>query len=88
MLSKGQRVAVFNVDGKFYALDDACPHEGAPLSLGRLDRHILTCRVHEWEFDVTTGECLTCPSKPVKTYCVAKELTRLRIRPRKALRRT
>ena len=49
-------IALFNVSGKFYALDNTCPHRGGPLGEGELDGCILTCPWHGWQFDVTTGE--------------------------------
>ncbi len=52
---EGQRIAIFNVDGSYYALDDICPHQGGPLGEGELDSNVVTCPWHGWEFDVTTG---------------------------------
>lgn len=51
-------VAVFNVDGEFYALDNACTHEGGPLGQGMLFGSTVSCPWHFAEFDVTTGESL------------------------------
>jgi 3-phenylpropionate/trans-cinnamate dioxygenase ferredoxin component len=51
----GKDVALFNVDGTIYAMDDACPHAGASLGTGKLGGNIVTCRVHGMKFDVTTG---------------------------------
>jgi 3-phenylpropionate/trans-cinnamate dioxygenase ferredoxin subunit len=48
-------VALFNVDGVIFAMDDTCPHAGASLGLGKLDGKIVTCRSHGMKFDVTTG---------------------------------
>ena len=52
-------VALFNVDGQFYALDGICPHQGGPLGKGRLTGCIITCPWHGFQFDVTTGQHLT-----------------------------
>ena len=49
-------IAVFNVDGDLYAIDDSCPHMGSSLGMGRLDGCIVTCRGHGLTFDVTTGQ--------------------------------
>jgi nitrite reductase (NADH) small subunit len=59
-LVAGDRVvAIFNVDGRFFALDGVCPHAGGPLGEGRLQGCIVTCPWHGWQFDVTTGQhCL------------------------------
>ena len=48
-------VALFNVDGKFHALDGVCPHQGGPLGQGSLNGCIVTCPWHGWQFDVQTG---------------------------------
>lgn len=51
-----QQVAIFNVEGTYYALDNVCPHQGGPLGEGELDGKMVTCPWHAWDFDVTTGE--------------------------------
>lgn len=48
-------VALFNVDGEFFALDGVCPHQGGPLGKGELRGQIVTCPWHGWQFDVVTG---------------------------------
>ena len=55
----GKELAVFNVDGTFYAIDNACPHRGGPLAEGELDGCLVTCPWHAWDFDVRTGESVT-----------------------------
>jgi len=52
-------VAVFNVDGTFYAVDNTCPHRGGPLGEGELEGCAVTCPWHAWTFDLKTGESLT-----------------------------
>ena len=66
-LPDGDNVAVYNVNGEFYAIEDSCPHRGAPLSEGNLCGHVVECGLHGWEFDVRTGYCLTVADR-VKTY--------------------
>jgi 3-phenylpropionate/trans-cinnamate dioxygenase ferredoxin subunit len=51
----GKEVALFNVNGQIYAIDDTCPHAGASLGLGKLDGRIVTCRMHGMKIDVATG---------------------------------
>jgi nitrite reductase (NADH) small subunit len=59
----GERiVAVFQVDGQFFALDGICPHQGGPLGKGTLRGCIVTCPWHGWQFDVTTGQHQTSRS--------------------------
>jgi nitrite reductase (NADH) small subunit len=52
---EGKRIAIFNVDGSYHAIDDVCPHQGGPLGEGELNGKIVTCPWHGWEYDVTTG---------------------------------
>ena len=67
----GKKIAIFNVDGKYYAIDDTCTHRGGPLSEGGLDGKEVTCPWHGAVFDVTTGEVLGPPApKPVSRYDV------------------
>ena len=66
-LPDGNELAIYNVDGEFYATENFCPHKGARLSEGILCGHIIECGLHGWQFDVRTGECLTVP-EPIKTY--------------------
>jgi nitrite reductase (NADH) small subunit len=69
----GGEVAVFNVGGAFHAMDNTCPHRGAPLSDGRLEGCVVVCPWHGWQFDVTTGALLMSASSKQKTYKVTKE---------------
>lgn len=66
-LPDGNEIAIYNVDGEFYATDNSCPHRGAPLSEGVLCGHVIECGLHGWQFDVRTGECLTV-SETIRTY--------------------
>jgi nitrite reductase/ring-hydroxylating ferredoxin subunit len=50
-----REVAVFNVDGAFHAIENACPHQGGPLAEGFIDGKVVTCPWHAWCFDVTDG---------------------------------
>jgi len=51
-----QIVAIYNVDGEFFALDGICPHQGGPLGKGTLAGCIVTCPWHGWQFNVKTGQ--------------------------------
>ena len=48
-------IAVFNVDGKLYAIDDSCPHQGSSLAAGRLEGYVVICRSHGMKVNVTAG---------------------------------
>jgi nitrite reductase (NADH) small subunit len=54
-----KEVAVFNVGGVFYAIDNVCKHRGGPLAEGELEGDTVTCPWHGWQYNVKTGECLT-----------------------------
>ena len=70
---EGKRISIFNVGGKFYALDDSCGHRGAPLSEGSLDGNVVICSWHGFVFDVTTGNCATSSTIKQATYPVKIE---------------
>ncbi|HEX3726717.1 MAG TPA: Rieske 2Fe-2S domain-containing protein [Pirellulales bacterium] len=55
-VAQERMIALFNVDGTFYALDGICPHQGGPLGQGSLSGPIVTCPWHGWQFDVRTGQ--------------------------------
>src|SRR5687767_324354 len=65
---KGRDFAVYNVSGEFFAIDDSCPHRGGPLGAGFLENDQVYCPLHGWAFNVKTGECLSNPSKPIRSY--------------------
>jgi 3-phenylpropionate/trans-cinnamate dioxygenase ferredoxin subunit len=53
---EGYSIAVFNVEGKFYAIDDSCPHQGSSLAMGSLEGCVVTCRSHGMKVNVSAGE--------------------------------
>jgi 3-phenylpropionate/trans-cinnamate dioxygenase ferredoxin subunit len=64
-------IVVFNVDGRYYALDDVCTHDGGELSGGRFEGTEVTCPRHGARFSVITGEALSPPAyEPVATFPV------------------
>ena len=58
---KGKEIALFNIEGTFFALENACTHEEGPLAEGEIEGHEVTCRWHGARFDVRTGEVLCAP---------------------------
>ncbi|MBI2820095.1 MAG: non-heme iron oxygenase ferredoxin subunit [Acidobacteria bacterium] len=66
-------IALCNVEGTFYALDNVCIHRGGPLGEGYLDGEKLECPWHGWQFEVKTG-CVTFnPREKIPTYEVKVE---------------
>jgi 3-phenylpropionate/trans-cinnamate dioxygenase ferredoxin subunit len=71
---QGRRIALCNVDGAFYAIDDVCTHDGGPLDQGEIDGHQIECPRHGARFDVRDGRALTLPAvRPVRSYPVQVE---------------
>lgn len=67
----GQEILICNVDGSFFAIEDVCTHDGAPLDQGDLDGNCIVCPRHGAMFDVRTGDALTLPAViPLSTYAV------------------
>jgi nitrite reductase (NADH) small subunit/3-phenylpropionate/trans-cinnamate dioxygenase ferredoxin subunit len=69
----GRVLALFNVDGGFYAIDNACPHRGGPLGEGDLDGSTVVCPWHAWRWDVRTGANANNPAVRVATVPVSVE---------------
>ena len=59
---KGKAVALFNIEGSFFALDNACTHEEGPLAEGEIEGHEVTCPWHGARFDIRTGQVLCAPA--------------------------
>ena len=59
----GRSIALFNVDGRFFALDNTCTHRGGPLAEGEISGHEVTCPWHGARFDVRTGEVVGPPAQ-------------------------
>ncbi len=72
-LKSGAEIALFNADGKFYAIENFCPHKGYPLADSPLSGTTVECEFHGWHFDVTTGRCFTKKSCSIESYNVLIE---------------
>ena len=71
---QGKKIAIFNVAGAFYAMDDSCTHAGGPLSEGDIDGTVVRCPWHGATFDLRTGGALGPPaSDGVRCYEVKTE---------------
>ena len=66
----GKDIALFNVDGTIYAMDDHCLHQAQSLGTSELRGKVVTCRGHGWRYDVTTGNTLHVEDYGVTTYPV------------------
>ena len=71
---EGQKIALFNVEGTYYAIGDTCTHRGGPLSEGDVQGTRVTCPWHGADFDLKTGAVLGPPAqKGVPSYKVVVE---------------
>ncbi len=65
---EGKAVAMANVGGKVYAINNTCLHRGGPLGQGILEGKVVTCPWHGWQFDVTTGQVVENAKAGVDCY--------------------
>jgi nitrite reductase (NADH) small subunit len=69
--AEGRSLALFNVSGTFYAIDNTCTHMGGPLGEGDLAGEVVTCPWHGAQFNVRTGEVLAPPARiGVRSFAV------------------
>jgi len=64
----GKLVALANIGGTFYAINNTCLHRGGPLGQGQLEGSVVTCPWHGWQFDVTTGKAVMDPTAGVGCF--------------------
>ena len=70
---EGKTLALFNVDGTYYAVDNTCLHRGGPLGEGELEGKVVTCPWHGWRYDVTSGANVNNPAVKVACFPVKVE---------------
>jgi len=68
-----KRIAIFNLDGTYHAIDEVCPHQAGPLSEGEIEGTVVTCPWHGWEFDITTGVNRDDPDTALEKFAVKVE---------------
>ncbi len=70
----GQFVAIFNVDGQYYAIEDICSHDGGPVAEGDLDGYEIACPRHGAHFDIRDGRVLSFPAiTPIRSFPIKVE---------------
>ncbi len=77
---EGRDIAVLQVEGEIYALDDRCPHKGGPLSAGWVEDGAVFCPLHGWKFNLKTGACETNCERPIQTHEVRIRENEVQIR--------
>jgi len=75
-----KEIALFNYKGDFYAIDNTCPHRGAPLGEGRIEEGILICPGHEWRFELKSGWCPQNPELSTEVYPIKVHNEKIYIR--------
>ena len=76
---RGRKIVIFNLQGEFFAMSDRCPHQGGPLSKGKLTGlvsssapgeycysrrgEVIRCPWHSWEYDIRTGKSRCDPGR-------------------------
>jgi nitrite reductase/ring-hydroxylating ferredoxin subunit len=68
--AQGKELALFNVDGTYYVMDNMCVHRGGPLGEGDLDGRLVSCPWHAWRWDVTTGANANNPALKMACFLV------------------
>ena len=76
----GRMVAVFNEEGKFSAIDDFCPHMGASLAGGWLEKGVVTCPWHAWRFCTQDGTWCDNPKVKIDAFEVRVEGEEIQVR--------
>jgi len=67
----GKEIALFHIEGTFYATDNFCPHRGGPLFRGHVEPGpSVRCPLHGWAFDIESGKCLNMPQAKISTFPV------------------
>jgi NAD(P)H-dependent nitrite reductase small subunit len=64
------QVGIFRLADGVFALDNFCPHRGAPLHDGHVADGLVTCPWHQWQFELKDGVCKNIPGVKTKTYPV------------------
>ena len=79
-----RRIAIFNIDGTFYAIDDTCTHRGGPLSEGKLEGNSIRCPWHGSRFCLEDGAVLDGPAVfPERPFDVRVREGKIQVRARK-----
>jgi len=75
-----RRIALCNVGGEFFAIDDLCTHDGGSLDQGELEGDVIECPRHGARFSVRTGKVLALPAvKPLNTYPLKVEGSEIQV---------
>ena len=77
----GANIVVFNLDGKYYAIEDVCTHDGGQLTGGHVEDDVIVCPRHGARFCIRTGEALSAPAyEPTAAFPVRVENGEIQVR--------
>lgn len=85
VMLNNKAIALFNIEGRFYALHNLCPHEGGPLNEGRVKGHVVACPWHDLAFDVRNGQGVDGGGYCVGSYEVRLEGSDIMVGPRRKI---
>ena len=77
--ARGLAIALFNLDGQYYALEDTCPRDDGSLSQGDLFGDMVQCPVEACKYELATGNCITFDAQ-VQTFEVKVEGGEVKVR--------
>jgi nitrite reductase (NADH) small subunit len=64
----GNQIAIWNINGTYYAFQNICPHRGGPVGEGEVEDNTITCPWHGFRFDLRTGTCAFNPAMKLTLY--------------------
>jgi nitrite reductase/ring-hydroxylating ferredoxin subunit len=67
---EGRRVFLIKVEGRVYAYENRCAHRELPIGTGRLEGYVLTCPMHEWQYDIRTGHGVNPDGARLRSFAV------------------
>lgn len=71
---EGKFIAIFNVDGQYYAIEDVCSHDDGPVAEGDLEGYEIVCPRHGAHFDIRDGRVLSFPAiTPIQSFPIKTE---------------
>jgi nitrite reductase/ring-hydroxylating ferredoxin subunit len=79
-LTENEQLVVFQLEQKYYALENRCPHAGARLHEGTIEGKVLTCIWHGWRFDLESGQSLNEYWARLKTYTLRVRKNKIYLR--------
>ena len=83
VIVNNREIALFNIDGKYFAIHNLCPHEGGPLGQGHVKGFVVACPWHDLAFDVRNGQGMDGGGYCVGSYHVQVEGEEIFVGPRR-----